>query len=493
MNQISQNLRSGALIVQEVPAPALQPGGLLVSNHVSLISPGTEKTTVTVGQKSLLGKAMARRDMTTKLFNHMKTNGIAETARLVFDRLDVPTALGYSCSGSVVAVGDQVSQFSVGDRIACAGQNYASHAEVVYVPKNLCVKVPEGVEDEEAAFVTLGTIALQGVRQADPRLGECVAVIGLGLLGQLCIQILKASGCDVVASDLDPAKNQLAKAAGADMVAVPSDFSEAATAFSNGHGVDAVIITASTKDSRPLDCAGMIAKKRGRVVVVGAVGMNIPRELFYTKELELRLSTSYGPGRYDPQYEDHGHDYPFGYVRWTENRNMKAFLRLIQQKKVDVKQLITHRFTIDHATQAYDALLNEKSSPLGIAITYPRAHKTRFSSVVHLRNSDRSGNVTFGVIGAGNHVRDRLIPCLQEWKAVHVKAVCTGTGVKARALAERLSVDYCTSHYQDILEDSSINAVLIGTRHDLHAQLVIDSLLAGKHVFVEKPLCLSEV
>lgn len=315
MQQVIQNFRSGELRVKDVPAPGVRAGQLLIANVRSLISAGTEKSTVNVAKKSLIGKALERPEMARKVIDKALKDGLAETAQMVFQRLDAPVALGYSCAGYVVGVGAGVNGFAVGDRVACAGQNYASHAEFVSVPVNLCTRIPDGVEFDAAAYVTLGAIALQGVRQAEPRLGEVVAVIGLGLLGQLAVQMLKANGCRVLAADLAADKLAMARKFGADDAVTPDGLAGAALAMTGGRGVDCVLITASTKDNAPIEVAGEICRKKGRVVVLGAVGMNLPREPYYLKELELRLSTSYGPGRYDPAYEEEGQDYPYGYVR----------------------------------------------------------------------------------------------------------------------------------------------------------------------------------
>ena len=492
MKQILQHKRSGAVTVEEVPPPCLRGNGLLVLNEASLISPGTEKSTIQSTKQSLVAKAMERPEKVKKVLSAIHTDGLALTLSRVFDKLDSPASLGYSCAGTVLEVSRDADCFSVGDRVACAGQNYASHAEMIYVPKHLCVKIPNGVDSEDASFVTLGAIALQGVRQAEPRLGDRIAVIGLGLLGQLTVQLLKASGCRVLGSDLDQSKLQLAQQLGADLVAPSSDLVHAAATFSDGHGVDAVIITASTKDNGPVEVAGEIARKKGRVVVVGAVGMNIPREPYYKKELELRLSMSYGPGRYDTQYEEHGRDYPFGYVRWTEQRNMQAFLELVAERKVVLKPLITHRFAIEQAESAY-ALMMEGSVPyIAMVITYPSNRAQPLPRIISVGTAHPARPVTLGIIGAGNHVKDMLLPPLQAMNNVGIRGICTASGVTAKTLAAKIDAAYCTSDSQSILDDPAINTVLIGTRHDSHAALTIHALLAGKHVFVEKPLCLTE-
>ncbi len=496
MQQVIQNFRSGELRVKEVPPPGVRAGQLLIANVRSLISAGTEKSTVNVAKKSLLGKALERPEMARKVIDKALKDGLAETAQMVFQRLDAPVALGYSCAGYVIGVGSGVNGFAVGDRVACAGQNYASHAEFVSVPVNLCSRIPEGVDFDAAAYVTLGAIALQGVRQAEPRLGEVVAVIGLGLLGQLAVQMLKANGCRVLAADLAPDKLALARKFGADDAVTTAGLAEAALAMTGGRGVDCVLIAASTKDNSPVEVAGEICRRKGRVVVLGAVGMNLPREPYYLKELELRLSTSYGPGRYDPAYEEAGQDYPYGYVRWTEGRNMEAFLWLIQAGKVDVASLTTHAYGIAQAEQAYQLMLEGTEPYLGILLQYAGSPASQVRAAVPTSVSAGTGQrpsaLSIGIIGAGNHVRDRLLGPLQKVPKVSLRWVCTGTGVSADALAGKLKVADRTTDYRQVLADAGTNAVVIGTRHSSHPRLVIEALDSGKHVFVEKPLCLTE-
>lgn len=492
MKQIIQQFGSGLVKVTEVPPPSLRGSGLLVLNDASLISPGTEKSTVQSAQKNLIGKVMERPERIQKVLAAIQRDGLADTLKRVFDKLDTPSALGYSCAGIVIEVGKDADAFSVGDRVACAGQQYASHAEVVYVPKNLCVKIPDSVDSEDASFVTLGAIALQGVRQAEPRLGDRIAVIGLGLLGQLTVQMLKACGCRVIGTDLDSSRLSLARRLGADTVADQSALIEAAAALSEGQGMDAVIITASTKDNGPIEMAGEIVRKKGRVVVVGAVGMNIPREPYYKKELELRLSMSYGPGRYDGQYEELGRDYPFAYVRWTEQRNMQAFLELVAEHKVILKPLITHRFPIEQAAAAYSIMTEGTKPYMGLVITYPSDHARPLPRTIAVTPQQSSRAVTLGIIGAGNHVKTMLLPPLQAMNTVTIRGLCTVTGMTAKSLAEKTQAAFCSTDVQAILDDKVMNTVLIGTRHDSHASLVLKSLLADKHVFVEKPLCLTE-
>lgn len=492
MKQVVQNYRTGELAVKDVAAPGVSARGVLVRNEVSLISAGTEKSTVSVAQKSLAGKAMERPDMVRKVMRIAQTKGVVDTLRMVMSRLETPAALGYSCAGTVIGVGREVEGFKIGDPVACGGQNYASHAEVVYVPRNLCVRIPEGVSAEDASYVALGSIALQGVRRAEPQIGEVVAVIGLGLLGQLTVQLLVAAGCSVIGSDLDPAKLEMAQRFGARAAVPPEGLEDAVAAATEGKGADAAIITASTKDDGPVATAGAICRKRGRVVVVGAVGMNVPREPYYLKELDFRVSTSYGPGRYDPAYEEGGQDYPYGYVRWTEQRNMQAFLELVRTGRVSARALTTHRFPIEQAEDAYKLIMEGKEPYLGIALTYARPAAESSGRVLERAPARAERGVQLGLIGAGNHVKDMLLPHLRDRRELEVRVVCTRNGINAQALADKIGAGYSTTDFEAVLADQGVNAVLIGTRHNAHGAMVRKALEAGKHVFVEKPLCLTE-
>lgn len=492
LKQVLQNNRDGRLKVSDVPAPKASAGQVLVRNRNSLISAGTERTTVEVAQKSLVGKAASRPDLVSKVVAKAKTDGIQDTLRMVKSRLDSPVALGYSCAGEVVEFGDSVEGFRVGDRVACAGQNYASHAEFVTVPQNLAVAIPEEVSYPEAAYVTLGAIALQGVRQTAPQLGETVAVIGLGILGQLTVQLLKANGCVVIASDPTTDRLKMATALGADDAARPDRLAKRVQKATSGHGVDAVIITASSKSDEPVRQAAEISRKKGRIIVVGAVGMTLPREPFYLGELELRLSMSYGPGRYDPAYEEGGQDYPFAYVRWTEKRNMEAFLALVAAGRVDVETLTSHRFQIDEAEKAYQLITEGQEPAMGVLLSYATDAKPPVTKTIVRQRESLGAAVTLGLIGAGNHMADSLVPHLKKLSDVEIHAVCSRTGKNANRTASSLSASYATTDYQEILDDPEIRAVLIGTRHDLHAPIVTAALRKGKHVFVEKPLCLTD-
>ncbi|MEM8972468.1 MAG: zinc-binding alcohol dehydrogenase, partial [Pseudomonadota bacterium] len=369
MKQVQQNYRSGELLVAEVPAPRVRAGTILVATRVSLISSGTEKQLVDLAKSSLAGKAMARPDLVRRVLRNVRRDGLRPTAEKVLAKLDTPIPLGYSLAGEVVEVGEGVPGFAVGDRVACAGAGLANHAEYNVVPKNLSVRIPPSVSNEDASFVTLGAIALQGVRQAEPTLGERFVVMGLGLIGLLTVQLLKANGCAVLGFDPDIERAELARQLGAD-IAVSSGLHEAVRGFCEA-GADAVIVTASTKSNEPINTAAELSRLKGRIVVVGMVGMAIERELFYRRELDLKLSMSYGPGRYDPSYEEAGNDYPLAYVRWTEQRNMEAFLSLVADNKVTPHQLITHRFDIAKAEDAY-AMMDSGERHLAMLVNYPQ-------------------------------------------------------------------------------------------------------------------------
>jgi predicted dehydrogenase/threonine dehydrogenase-like Zn-dependent dehydrogenase len=504
MKTILQNYRNGDLAVMEVPPPALAPGGVLVRNAVSLVSAGTERLMVEFARKGLLGKARERPDLVRQVLSKARRDGIISTLKTVRTRLDVPAPLGYSSAGAVIAVGEGVGKFQPGDRVACAGAGYASHAEIVFIPENLAVKLPDGVDFESATFTTLGAIALQGLRLAEIALGETVAVIGLGLLGILTVQLARASGCRVIGMDPNPERCRLAKEFGIDAAAPDAPgFAGSCRQLTDNYGADKIIVTASTKTSEPLALAGEVARDRAIVVAVGATGMEIPRKTYFEKELTFRISRSYGPGRYDPEYEKKGRDYPIGYVRWTENRNMQAFLQQVAGGKVDLAPLITHRFTIEEALKAY-ALITGKTgeSYLGILLTYPRApaHEEKpvaalaapASSLRSSRPIDGGDSVLrIGFLGAGQFAVSTLIPALKKLPQVHLAGVCTQTGISAQNIKNKFGFDYASTVEQEIIADPGINVAVIATRHNLHCRQVIASLEAGKHVFVEKPLCLN--
>ena len=496
MKQLVQDFKTGDIKLVDVPAPMVAPGCLLVSNAFSLVSAGTERATVSLAQQSLVGKARSRPDLVKQVFNTMKREGVGATIRKVQSRLDQWKMLGYSTAGAVLEIGEGATGFSVGDRVACAGQDYASHAEVVCVPQNLCAKIPDGVAFNEAAFTTLGSIAMQGVRQADVRLGEAVAVIGLGLVGQLTMQLTEAAGCRVLGIDVSEGACELANSCGCDATAiVPKDDVERIAAhLTNGFGVDAVIITASTETNEPIKSAARICRDRGRVVMVGVTGMEVPRDLFYHKELDFRFSRSYGPGRYDPLYEEKGLDYPIGYVRWTEQRNMDSFLQLLASKRVAVAPLMSHTFTIGDAPKAYELITGKTGERfVGVLLKYPQQTSRPLKVAVEERAGPAPhSSVVLGVIGAGNYAQGVLLPQFKTNSNVTLRAVCTATGVKAQKAKEKFGFGVCTTDWREIISDKSVNTVLVATRHDLHASIVCEALQAGKTVFCEKPLCLRE-
>jgi predicted dehydrogenase/threonine dehydrogenase-like Zn-dependent dehydrogenase len=470
LKQLVQDFNTGELKVVEVPPPAVFAGCLLVRNAFSLISAGTERATVEMGRASLLGKARMRPDLLRQVLDTAKREGLTATVRKVRSRLQQWKPLGYCCAGTVIELGEGVTGFAVGDRVACAGQDYASHAGIVCVPQNLCAKIPEPVPFEHAAFTTLGAIALQGVRQADVRLGENVAVIGLGLVGQLTVQLLRAAGCRVFGHDPQPEAVALAG-----VEPPPAD------------SMDAVIITASTASDEPLALAGRLCRDRGRVVLVGVTGMHLPRELYYRKELELRLSRSTGPGRYDPLYEQHGIDYPLGYVRWTEQRNMEAFLWLLAQRRLDVAALITHTFAIEEAPKAYE-LLGGKERCVGVLLQYGESQ----APTAKPQPKPKPAPVVLGVIGAGHYAQGVLLPLLKANAMVTLHTVCTASGINAKKAQEKFGFAGCTTDWREVISNDQINAVLVATRHDLHGAITAAALRAGKTVFCEKPLCLRE-
>lgn len=496
MKQILQSFRTGELQVEDVPPPAIQRGRVRVRAAASLISVGTERMSLQMAQKTLLGKARERPDLVRQVVQKFKTEGLVSTVNAVRARLDSTKALGYSAAGIVIDVGRDVREFRAGDRVACAGADFASHAEVLSVPQNLCVRLPEAVGLEAGAFGTLGAIALQGVRLAAPTLGESVVVIGLGLLGQITVQLLKANGCCVFGIDLDSARTKLACELGADSSAESGpDTGEKVLEWSRGRGADAVLITAATTSNEPLQLAGQISRMKGRVVAVGLVGLDVPRQVFYERELTLKISMSYGPGRYDPEYEERGHDYPFGYVRWTENRNIEAFLDLIAQKRINVEPLITHRFSIEDAERAYQLITGEAQEPyFGVLLHYDTERDLKSRCEIHEGTKHRptvETSVRLGVIGAGNYVRGVLLPHFQA-AGTDFRSIATATGVSAIDVGKKYGFVKAVSSADEILDDQEVNLILIGTRHDLHADLTRRALEHSRHVFVEKPLALND-
>lgn len=500
MKQLLQDLSSHALRVEDVPGPRCLPGGVLVRNTASLISSGTERASVRLASKSLMGKAAERPDLVRQVFARLRSDGPVEVVAAVRARLDADLPLGYSSAGVVLEVGRGAEEFAAGERVACAGAGHASHAETIWVPKNLCVKIPPAVDFESAASAAVGAIALQGVRIAGAHIGERVAVIGLGLVGLLAAQILKAAGCFVWGIDPLPDRVKLARDLGADF-ACENRFAHTNPWREQAEGADAVIVTAATRSSEPVELAGSLARDRGVVVIVGDVSVNVPREVYYKKELQLCYSRSYGPGRYDPAYERHGIDYPYAFVRWTEKRNLDAFLALVAARKVLVRPLITHRFPIERARDAYVLLAGKpRESCVGIVLNYrpdsPASSRVDLT-VTAPGYPPRTGSlprhpVRIGWIGAGLFSRAKLLPQLARFRGVEYAGLANAGGASARRAARRFGFRYCSTDAGEIMADPEIDAVFIATRHDLHAGLVVEALRQGKHVFVEKPLCISE-
>ncbi|KKG99367.1 oxidoreductase [Methanosarcina mazei] len=495
MKQVVLNLKDGDLTVEDVPIPTLKGSGVLVRNHYSVISAGTESGLVDLADKSLIGKAKARPDLAMKVINKAKQDGPISAFQQAMGRLEKREPLGYSSAGTVISVSEDITSIKVGDRVACAGAGYANHADVAFVPKNLCVKVPDNVDLKNACFTTVGSIAMQGVRNADVRVGENVVVVGLGLIGLITVQILKASGCRVFGIDLDEAKVKLAKELGADVALSRStpNIEESVRQFSRGIGADVTIIAAATKSNDPVDFAGKITRERGKVVIVGLVGMDIPREEYYNKEIELRVSRSYGPGRYDRAYEESGRDYPAPYVRWTENRNMQAFLDLLSMQKISMDPIISHEFAIEQAPDAYD-IIEQRKPYLGIVLRYDTDREIEDKIVLKAPEPKPfpSGTPVIGVIGAGIFATSTLLPNLSKINGIKLKGLSAATGISCESVAKKYGFEYCTSDYHKIMEDPEINCVSIVTRNSLHAPLVIEALKHGKNVLVEKPLALNE-
>lgn len=523
MELLAQKLFDGKMTVEEVPVPLLNPGMILVRNHYSLVSPGTEGTTVKSARKSLLAKAKERPKEAKAVLEMFRRQGAVATYRTVMKKLDAYSPLGYSCAGEAIAIGEGVEGFAVGDLVACAGVGYANHAEIVAVPKNLCVKLRPDADLRSAAFNTLGAIALQGTRQADLRIGETCAIIGLGLIGRLAAELLKASGVRTFGIDVDGGAVESARVANAceavwrrDEPALVSEIFKR----TDGLGVDAVVVAAGTSSLDPINFAGEIARKRGRVVMLGAAPTGFDRDPFYyRKELELRMACSYGPGRYDLGYEERGEEYPAAYVRWTENRNMAAFQELLAQKRISVDSLATHEFSFEESPKAYDLILKREEPFLGVLLKYDVEKSVDFSpiSVSEGKNARTEGDKTVaatsknatgvserfstrtlpastlgvGVVGAGSYAQGNILPNLPKRADVSRVAVLTNGGATSKRVAEKFRFATCVSKPEDVFQNADVDLVFVATRHDSHAKYALEGLKNGKHVFVEKPLCLT--
>jgi len=503
MKQLVKNLRTGETIIADVPIPAPMPGTALVRISASLVSAGTERMVAKFAEKSLVGKARSRPDLVKQALDKARREGLLSTLSSTLNLLDQPMPLGYSSAGTIVSLGEGIKDFRVGQRVACAGGGYAVHAEYNIVPHHLIALLPESVDFESAAFTTLGAIALHGFRLSKAQLGERVAVIGLGLLGLLAVEIGQAAGCHVLAIDLDPKRVELAKSLGVQAV-LREGAESSAQAFSAGSGCDVILICADTPSADPVELAGIIARDRARVVALGAVGLQLPRKIYYEKEISFINSRSYGPGRYDPSYEEQGHDYPIGYVRWTEGRNLQAFVDLLASGQANVLALISHRFSISQATSAYELITSKRHEPyLGILLTYPDAApdergfisqtgKVIPSVKISTELSDLQPDICkLGVLGAGNFARAVLLPVLKKTSHLELVSIASGSGLSARHAADRYNFQRAASEDIQVIADPEINTIAILTRHHLHARQVLTALGTGKHVFCEKPLALT--
>ncbi len=491
-------VKRGEIVVEEVPAPRAERGAVLVRVDHSCISIGTEMAGVQASAEPLWKRALRNPDKVLTVLRMAATQGIGHAKEVVEGRLRSGDPTGYSAAGTVVAVGEGVTDLAPGVHVACAGAQCAHHAEYISVPRNLVVPVPDGVSLKHASTVTLGAIALQGIRRANPTMGETFVVIGLGILGQLTVQMLRANGCHVIGSDLDAQRVQLAERLGCDvgLRAEDGDAIERVERLTDGYGADGVIITAASASSEIVSTAFRMCRRKGRVVLVGDVGLDLKRDDIYRKELDLLISTSYGPGRYDARYEEYGLDYPIGYVRWTENRNMAEYLRLVQAGRIGLDAMITSVYPIDRAAEAYAAITAAQDKPLMVLLSYPRASEAQVEHVVRnpLAQPGRPGSVRMALIGAGGFAKGMHLPNIKAHpELLTLVAVCSRTGHNAAATAKQYGAAYSTTDAEDIFSDPDVDAVLIATRHDQHAALALRALRSGKHVLVEKPLALDRV
>ncbi|GAB5466438.1 MAG: bi-domain-containing oxidoreductase [Candidatus Kapaibacteriales bacterium] len=492
MKQILQYQKNGSIEIVEVPPPVCPNEGILVKTAWSLISAGTEKTSVDNSKGSLIDRAKKQPDQVKLVLDTVKKQGISETFRRVQAKLDSYKQLGYSASGIVVE--SKCREFSVGDKVAVGGAGLANHAEYLGIPKNLAVKVPAGVSLEDASYAIVGAIGMQGFRQASPSLGDTIAVVGLGLIGQLVVMYLRAAGCRVIGLDIDESLFDAAQNSGANLC-LKSSYSaiESINSYTGGTGCDSVIITAGTSSSEPLNLAMEITRKRGTVVITGAVGMDLKRHPFYKKEINLTISSSYGPGRYDPRYEEDGIDYPIQYVRWTENRNMGLVLDLISSGKVDLSHITTHRFELDKAGDAYEVVTGaKKEKHLGILLKYPEA-EYEIAKVVEnpLSKTASKSGIGYGIIGAGQFAQNYILPPLSKIKGLRAVTLTTTTPANAKSLSQHFSFEKSATDDDSVINDKDIDIVFCATRHDSHADIIVKSLNAKKHIFCEKPLCIT--
>lgn len=490
-------IKQGQIIVEEVPAPKVKPGTLLVQVINSCISSGTEISNIKVTEMPLWKKALKQPENVKKAFKMAANQGLSLTQNFIKGKVSVEQPTGYSAAGVVIEIGEGVNDIRPGDRVACAGAQYAHHSEIICVPRNLVVPVPDNLDFPSASTVTLGSIALQGVRRLNPTLGETFVVIGLGILGQIAVQILKASGCRVIGLDLDKERISLAKGLGLDTGIHPEGGNniEQVIRLTDGNGADGVIITASTPSDEVVSSAFQMCRKKGRVVLVGDVGLNLKRRDFYAKELDFFISTSYGPGRYDPNYEETGLDYPIAYVRWTENRNMREYLQLLVEKKIKIRPLIAATYSLSEAAIAYESLKHGTDKSPIILLSYSKSLEDELVRKIVNPSITAKGNekIRIGIIGAGNFAKFMHLPNLKKLSNLyHLEAIMSQRGYDAVTTSKQFGAEYSTTDYRQILNDSNVDAVIITTRHNLHTSLALEALKSGKHVLVEKPLCLTK-
>jgi predicted dehydrogenase/threonine dehydrogenase-like Zn-dependent dehydrogenase len=493
MKQVLQNLKSGKTEVLDVPIPHLKKGNILVKTAASLVSAGTERNLVTFAEKNLVGKAQSRPDLVKQIMDKAKREGLLTTFESAMNRLDQPLTLGYSSSGTVVGVAEDILNYKPGDRVVCAGGGHAVHAEYALVPVNLIAHLPEKVDFKSGAFATMGSIALNGIRLSRPQIGDKVAVIGLGLLGLITAQLVRAAGCDVVGMDISKPRVKFARDLG-----LQADSNEVILdnylSLTRGKGFDEILICADTPSDETVNLAGMIARDRAHVISLGVVGLNIQRKLFYEKELFFQVARSSGPGRYDSDFEEMGHDYPIGYVRWTEGRNLEAFVDLLAAGKIDMLSLVTHQFSIENAPQAYELITGKLNEPyLGVLLTYPhlkenRSHKIEIGSI----HPPKDHNLVLGVVGAGNYANAVFLPAIKKTGGVQLAGVASASGLSAQHTARKFGFSFASSSTDDVLTNSEINLVAILTRHQSHAKFSLLALANGKHVYCEKPLAIQK-
>lgn len=495
MKIVTQNFKTGALSLIDIPIPNIGEGEVLVRTHASLISLGTDRSVIALGKKNAFSKAISRPDLVKKVLNRVKNEGFWSTFKVVNNLISEPRPFGYSLVGTVMKVGEAVDDISVGDRVACSGAGYANHSEVVAVPKNLCIKIPNTVNDEDAVYTTLGTIAMHGVRQANQQIGSTILIVGLGLVGQLSVQICKANGFNICGLDFDQKKLDLSKKNGANISCKPNDLDlkYKIDQLTDGIGIDAVLLTVGSKESGKIfEEVANLCRDRARVVVVGDVKMDINRKTFFEKELEIFQSRSYGPGRYDKNYEEKGNDYPVGYVRWTERRNASSFLKLIDAGRINPSKLTTHEFSIDNAMGAYDLVSKiNKENIVGVIIKYNSKKKIKNEIKINKKYILDTKKINLGVIGTGNFAKSILLPSMRDTKGFNFYAVSSNKGISSKVIAEKYNALVAYDDPIKLINDKNIKSLVISTRHDTHAKYVIESLKLNKHVFVEKPLAIN--